>query len=168
LIEVKHNRLPVAAPPLVHSSSFAIPSISRDARKGNAFILAIFKDHNARKPLRRFKMAKVVLYQHVNYGGWSYSVDNKLEELPEHIANETSSIKVNVTGWITLHSKSGNRGSHLCIKGPRNVPDLTHIAKHNAIPPFDDGNWNDEIVSVDPIPSPTKPYDGNPQATHLE
>lgn len=113
-------------------------------------------------------MAKVILYEHDDFGGWSYEIDDRVGDLPSPYSGQASSLKVLVSGWVTFHSMAYNRGSHLCVKGPRELRRLRDWVKRNDIPLVANGQWNDEIVSVDPIAVAAKPYDGDSKSTHIE
>ncbi len=102
---------------------------------------------------------RLVLFEHINFGGWRHEQELDAEHFPPHAHSEASSLEVNTSDWVELFSKSKHRGSRLCVRfssGHGNVADLRGLLKQNGYAP--PGDWNDEISSVR-----FHPADWNPQ-----
>jgi hypothetical protein len=89
----------------------------------------------------------VVLFERENFQGWRHVQKGTADHLPDRVNDGASSLLVTRTGWVTFYSKSAKRGSELWVRGPCMIPDLKAAPKNNW--PGANGNWNDEIRSVE-------------------
>lgn len=103
-------------------------------------------------PVKPAPQPKVVVYEHLNYGGTSLAVNNNTALLPPPLGSieggkhgNVSSLKVNAKGWVVFwEGKEYNESEdQLWVEGPAVISDLSKLHREHG-----NNHWNDRIRSI--------------------
>jgi hypothetical protein len=93
-------------------------------------------------------MAKLTLYENVNFGGKAVDMDSNGNIPAGPLLKGASSVRINTREWVSF-GVPGVNTPRLYIHGPNEMPNLHQLTKLNPFPgSLDDGHWGDEIENV--------------------